>query len=578
MNFPIKHFVSYYRPYLKQLSLVLSYAFMSTALALIFPLLVRHVTGDVLSGDLANAQDQVMQFGLLMIGLAVLQQIFSFLLDYKGHMLGARMERDLRNDLFEHVQRLSFSYFDKVKTGELMSRIGNDLYSISEVYHHGIEDLILFGLRFIGAVTVLLVINARLTLVIVAFLPFMAVFTYFCNKQMNKTFMDNKKEMAEIHTQVEDSLSGVREVQSFNNEALEIDKFRRQNERFLNSRKETYKVETALYNGVEGFIRFITIAVVLYGATLIIGETLNLADLLAFMLYIDFLVAPIRRMLVFSAMMQDAFTGFQRFSELMHTQSDIKSPNKPVESKSLKGSISFKHVGFTYPHSDQAVFEELTLNIRPGEYIALVGASGAGKSTISKLIPRFYDVTHGCVTLDGHDVRHLSLPFVREQIGIVQQDVYLFSGSIKDNIRYGKPDATEEEVIKAARKANAHDFILALPNGYDSEVGQRGVRLSGGQKQRISIARVFLKNPPILILDEATSSLDNESEYIVQASMETLAKGRTTLVIAHRLSTIRNAQRIIVLENGRIVEEGTHESLIESTGAYYSLYNQQFKL
>jgi len=578
MNFPIKHFVSYYRPYLKQLSFVLIYAFMSTALALIFPLLVRHVTGGVLSGDLANAQDQVMQFGLLMIGLAVLQQIFSFLLDYKGHMLGARMERDLRNDLFEHVQRLSFSYFDKVKTGELMSRIGNDLYSISEVYHHGIEDLILFGLRFIGAVTVLLIINARLTLVIVAFLPFMAVFTYFCNKQMNKTFMDNKKEMADIHTQVEDSLSGVREVQSFNNETLEINKLRRQNERFLNSRKETYKVETALYNGVEGFIRFITIAVVLYGATLIIGEALNLADLLAFMLYIDFLVAPIRRMLVFSAMMQDAFTGFQRFSELMHTQSDIKSPNKPVESKSLKGSITFKHVGFTYPHSDQAVFEELTLNILPGEYIALVGASGAGKSTISKLIPRFYDVTHGCVTLDGHDVRHLSLPFVREQIGIVQQDVYLFSGSIKDNIRYGKPDATEEEVIEAARKANAHNFILALPNGYDSEVGQRGVRLSGGQKQRISIARVFLKNPPILILDEATSSLDNESEYIVQASMETLAKGRTTLVIAHRLSTIKNAQHIIVLENGRIVEEGTHESLIENKGPYYSLYNQQFKL
>ncbi|GEN51026.1 ABC transporter ATP-binding protein [Alkalibacterium pelagium] len=578
MNFPIKHFVSYYRPYLKQLCFVLTYAFMSTALALIFPLLVRHVTGDVLSGDLTNAQDQVIQFGLMMIGLAVLQQIFTFLLDFKGHMLGARMERDLRNDLFEHIQRLSFSYFDKVKTGELMSRIGNDLYSISEVYHHGIEDLILFGLRFIGAVTVLLVINARLTLVIVAFLPFMAVFTYFCNKQMNKTFMDNKKEMAEIHTQVEDSLSGVREVQSFTNETLEIDKFRRQNERFLNSRKETYKVETALYNGVEGFIRFITIAVVLYGATLIIGETLNLADLLAFMLYIDFLVAPIRRMLVFSAMMQDAFTGFQRFSELMHTQSDIKSPNKPADLTSLEGSISFRQVGFTYPHSDQPVFEKLTLKINPGEYVALVGASGAGKSTISKLIPRFYDVTHGSVTLDGHDVRHLSLPFVREQIGIVQQDVYLFSGSIKDNIRYGKPDATEEEVIEAARKANAHDFILALPNGYDSEVGQRGVRLSGGQKQRISIARVFLKNPPILILDEATSSLDNESEYIVKASMETLAKGRTTLVIAHRLSTIKNAERIIVLENGSIVEEGTHDVLIKNTGPYYNLYNQQFKL
>lgn len=577
MTFPIKHFISYYRPYLKQLTFVLSYALISTVLALIFPLLVRHITGEVLVGDLTNAQSQIVNFGMLMLGLAILQQIFTFLLDFKGHMLGAQMERDLRNELFSHVQKLSFSYFDKVKTGELMSRIGNDLYSISEVYHHGIEDMILFGLRFIGAVTVLLFINARLTIVILLFLPFMAVFTYVCNKYMNRTMLENKKEMAEIHTQVEDSLSGIREVQSFANEELEVDKFDRQNNRFLNSRKETYKVETALYNGVEGFIRLITMAVVLVGASLIIGETLGLPDLLAFMLYIEFLVAPIRRMLVFSAMMQDAFTGFQRFSELMYTKPDIENPAVPIKLDKLNGEISFKDVEFIYPNTDERVFESLNFDISPGEYVALVGASGAGKSTISKMIPRFYDVTDGEVQLGGHDVRSLDVSFLRNHIGIVQQDVYLFSGSIKENIRYGKPSASDEEIIEAAKLANAHDFIENLPNGYDSEVGQRGVRLSGGQKQRISIARVFLKNPPILILDEATSSLDNESEYIVKESMETLARGRTTLVIAHRLSTIKNAERIIVLEEGKIVEEGKHDTLISKKGAYFRLYNQQFK-
>lgn len=577
MEFPIKYFISYYRPYLKQLALVLSYALVSTIAALIFPLLVRHVTGEVLAGDLTAIQNQVIFFAMIMIFLAIIQQISSYLLDFKGHLLGAQMECDLRRDLFEHVQKLSFSFFDKVKTGELMSRITNDLYDISEIYHHALEDIILFGLRFIGAFVILFVINWRLTLIVFMFLPFMGWFSYGYNKKMNRTMLDNKKKIAEVNIQIEDSLSGVQVVHSFANEQLEIDKFNYENERFLKSRKETYKAEMALYTGIESFIHAITITVVMVGANLIIDETLSLPDLLAFMLYVEFLIAPIRRMLVFSSMLQNAVTGFQRFSELMHTPNDITSPTAPRKLSSLKGEISFESVEFCYDHTNKKVFEKLSFAIHQGEYVALVGASGAGKSTISKLIPRFYDITNGRILLDEQDIREIDLTFLRKNIGIVQQDVYLFSGSIKENIRYGKPTATDEEIIEAAKQANAHDFILELPNGYDSEVGQRGVRLSGGQKQRISIARVFLKNPPILILDEATSALDNESEHIVKESMEQLAKGRTTLVIAHRLSTIQKAERIIVLDKGNIVEEGKHEDLIGNQGTYAKLYEQQFK-
>lgn len=576
MTFPIKHFLSYYRPYIKRLAFVLCCAFVSTTLALVFPLLVRYITGEVLEGDLSAAQQQVWQTGLLMILLIIIQQICTYLLDYKGHQLGARMESDLRTELFEHVQRLSFSFFDKANTGELMSRITNDLYAISEIYHHGIEDIILFGLRFIGAFSILWIMNVRLTLVIIAFLPFMGFVAYISNKRLNRSMLDNKVKIAEINTQVEDSLSGVRVVHSFANEQLEIDKFNRQNERFYNSRKKTYKAEMALYVGVDTFIQLITVAVVLVGSNFIIGESLALPDLIAFMMYVEFLVAPIRRMLVFSSMLQEAMTGFQRFSELINTPSDIQNPPEPKLLRELKGKIDFDQVGFQYKKDHGEVFKNLSFSVNPGEYIALVGSSGAGKTTISSLIPRFYDIQNGRILIDGYDIRDLDLVFLRDHIGIVQQDVYLFSGTLKENILYGNPDADFEEIVWAAKQANAHEFIMELPDGYESKVGQRGVRLSGGQKQRISIARVFLKNPPILILDEATSALDNESEYIVKESMERLSKGRTTLVIAHRLSTIQNAERIIVLDKGEIVEEGNHQDLIHQNGAYAKLYLQQF--
>ncbi|SEO74604.1 ATP-binding cassette, subfamily B [Amphibacillus marinus] len=576
MKFPIKQFLSYYRPYLSQLSFVLICAFVTTILALMFPLLVRYVTGEMLAADLSVAQAQVFWVGLLMVAITVLQQASRCFLDYKGHLLGARMEKDLRGDLFQHIQRLSFSFFDQAKTGELMSRISHDLYAVSEVYHHGIEDIILFGFRFIGAFSILFIMNWRLSLIVIAFLPIMAWFSYLYNKKLNKTMLDNKEKIAEIHAQVEDSLSGVRVVQSFANEQLEINKFKQRNNQFFSSRKETYQAETVLYTGVESFIQAITIAVVLIGANMIMEQALELPDLIAFMLYVEFLVAPIRRMLLFSSMLQEALTGFQRFSELIGTQAEIRNPQNPKQLQ-ISGEIVFNQVAFQYNNTDLAVLKKLNLTISPGEYVALVGASGAGKTTISALIPRFYDVTEGCILVDGCDVREIDLTALRQQIGIVQQDVYLFSGSVKDNIRYGNPAATDEQIIEAAKQANAHDFIINLPKGYDSDIGQRGVRLSGGQKQRLSIARVFLKNPPILILDEATSALDNESEYIVKASMEKLAKGRTTLVIAHRLSTIQNAQRIVVLSDGAVVEEGTHEGLINQEGAYAHLYEQQFK-
>lgn len=577
MDFPLKQFLSYYRPYLKKLAFVLSCAFVSTLSALLFPLLVRYITGELLEGDLNTARSQLSWVGLLMILMILIQQTAFYFMDYKGHQLGARMESNMRSELFEHVQRMSYRFFDQAKTGELMSRITNDLFMISEIYHHGPEDLIIFGMRFIGAFVILFLMNARLACIILAFLPLMALFSYVNNKKLNRAMLDNKEKIADINAQAEDSLAGVRVVHSFANESFEVDKFSRENERFYDSRGATYKAEAILYTGMDFFIQLITVAVVMAGASFILNETLNLPDLIAFMMYVEFLVAPVRRMIVFSSMLQEGITGFQRFIELMETSSDIQNPPAPVFLDAIKGEIQFQQVGFKYNKSLGDIFKNLNFTIRHGEYVALVGASGAGKTTISALIPRFYDVTDGRILIDGEDVRHLDLSFVRKNIGVVQQDVYLFSGTILENIRYGKSDATDEEVVEAAKQANAHEFILNLPHGYASEAGQRGVRLSGGQKQRISIARVFLKNPPILILDEATSALDNESEYIVKESMEKLAKGRTTVVIAHRLSTIQNAERIIVLKDGCIAEEGKHNDLIENQGIYARLYLQQFE-
>ncbi|MDN4071830.1 ABC transporter ATP-binding protein [Fictibacillus terranigra] len=578
MHFPIKKFLSYYRPYLRLFLSVLACAFIASAVTLVIPLLVRYITKDVLEGDLSIALGKVCWIGGLMLILVAIQNIGNYVVDYKGHEVGGRMERDLRSELFAHMQKLSFSFYDKEKTGQLMSRITNDLLLLSELYHHGPEDYLKYLVRFIGAFVILFMINAPLTLAVFCFLPIIGVFSLVLNKWLNRAYKRNKERIADVNAQVEDSLSGIRVVQSFANEQAEIRKFNQENQRFFESRKSTYKAEAIYYDGVETLIQLITITVIVFGSASIVHHKLDLADLITFLLYIGYMVEPIQKLTHMSTQLQEGITGFQRFMEIMNVNPAIESKRDAVKLDRVNGEISFKNVSFRYDDDFAPVFADLSLRVHPGEYVALVGPSGAGKTTLCSLIPRFYDVSEGEVLVDGWNVRDIDLKSLRNQIGIVQQDVYLFSGTVMDNIRYGKPGASDEEIVAAAKRANAHDFIMNLPNGYHSEIGQRGVRLSGGQKQRLSIARVFLKNPPVLILDEATSALDNESESIIKDSLEHLAKGRTTIVIAHRLSTIRKAERIIVLTEDGIVEEGTHEALLARDGVYAHLYAKQFEL
>jgi ATP-binding cassette, subfamily B, bacterial len=577
MSFPVKKFLSYYKPYRSIFLIVLFCALITSSLTLVFPLLVRYVTKDVLAGSLSTAFTDVLWVGVLMILLVIAQNIGNYIVDYKGHEIGARMETDMRGELFAHLQKLSFSFYDKEKTGRLMSRVTNDLLMVSELYHHGPEDYVKYLVRFIGAFGILFFINAPLTLTVFCFFPVLGFFSLYFNKRLNRALTDNKERIGDINAQVEDSLSGIRVAQSFANEFLEISKFNRENQRFLESRKGTYRAEAYFYNGTEAFIQLITITIVIFGSIQIVNASLDLPDLITFLLYIGFMIEPIQRLTHMSTQFQEGMTGFQRFMEIMNTKPVIENEPEAKSLSNVKGHISLKNISFHYDSSLEPVFKDLSLEILPGEYAAIVGPSGAGKTTLSSLIPRFYDVTAGGIYVDGENVKGMDLKFLRSNIGIVQQDVYLFSGTVMDNIRYGHPEATDEEVMMAARQANAHEFITRLPQGYHSEIGQRGVRLSGGQKQRVSIARVFLKNPPILILDEATSALDNESECIVKESLESLAKGRTTLVIAHRLSTIRNAERIVVLSDGKIVEEGTHEALLKQEGPYSRLYSKQFE-
>ncbi|MDQ0858889.1 ABC transporter ATP-binding protein [Bacillus sp. V2I10] len=578
MRFPVKKFFSYYKPYLTVFFSVLASAFIVSAVTLTFPLLVRYITKDVLEGDLSIALSKVYWIGGLMLVLVAVQNIGNYFVDYKGHEIGARMERDLRSELFTHMQKLSFSFYDKEKTGQLMSRITNDLLLLSELYHHGPEDYVKYLVRFIGAFVILFFINAPLTIAVFCFLPFLGVFALYFNKMLNRALRSNKERIGDVNAQVEDSLSGIRTVKSFANEQIEIEKFDRENNRFLHSRKRTYQAEALLYNSFETIIQLITITVIIFGSASIVNNTLDLADLITFLLYISFMIEPIQRLTHMSTQLQEGITGFQRFMEIMNLRPAIENKPNPVTLSEVSGEIEFNQVSFRYEEHLNNVIQNLSLRILPGEYVALVGPSGAGKTTLCSLIPRFYDVTDGGVFLDGVNVRDIDLESLRNSIGIVQQDVYLFAGTVMENIRYGDPAASDNEIIEAAKLANAHDFIMNLPKGYSSEIGQRGVKLSGGQKQRLCIARVFLKNPPILILDEATSALDNESESIIKESLELLAKGRTTIVIAHRLSTIRNAKRIIVLTENGIAEQGNHNSLLACDGSYARLYSKQFEL
>ncbi|MBP1083843.1 ATP-binding cassette subfamily B protein [Bacillus capparidis] len=481
MRFPVKKFFSYYKPYLTLFLSVLACTFIVSAVTLVFPLLVRYITKDVLEGDLSTALSEVYWIGGLMLVLVAIQNIGNYFVDYKGHEIGARMESDMRSELFAHMQKLSFTFYDKEKTGQLMSRITNDLLLLSELYHHGPEDYLKYLVRFIGAFVILFSINVPLTIAVFCFLPFLGVFALYFNKKLNKALRKNKEGIGNVNAQVEDSLSGIRVVKSFANEHIEIEKFNQENNLFLDSRKKTYKAEAYFFNGVETFIQLITITVIIFGSASIAGNTLDLADLITFLLYISFMIEPIQRLTHMSTQFQEGITGFQRFMEIMNLKPEIENKSNAMILTEVHGEIEFKNVSFRYEDLDN-VFVNLSLRVQPGEYVALVGPSGAGKTTLCSLIPRFYDVIEGDVSIDGINVRDIDLQSLRKSIGIVQQDVFLFAGTVIENIRYGNPAASDEEIIKAAKHANAHDFIMRLPNGYYSEIGQRGVKLSGGQK------------------------------------------------------------------------------------------------
>ncbi|MFF3924873.1 ABC transporter ATP-binding protein [Paenibacillus lactis] len=578
MNSRTRKFLSYYKPYIGLLAADLACAFIVSAITLLLPLCVRYITINVLEEQRPDALSQIYLMGVVMLGMVIIHTLCDMFISYKGHMMGAYMERDMRSELFDHFQKLSFSFYDEHKTGQLMTRATNDILSLTELYHHGPEDLAISVLKFTGAFIILMYIDVKLTFIVFMFLPVMAVFAFYFNKRMNKALRVSKDRIGDINAQVEDSLSGIRVVKSFTNEQVEKEKFEYENRRFVDSRREGYKSETYFHEGLVGFTQLITIAVIVFGGAAIVDASLELADLLTFFLCIGILIEPIQRLVNFARLYQEGITGFDRFMEILEVEPDIVDAPHAIELAHVRGSVEFRNVSFKYKEDYGEVLKHVSLHIKPGEYIALVGPSGVGKTTFCSLIPRFYETSEGSILIDGIPIRDVTLRSLRRSIGIVQQDVYLFSGTVADNIRYGNMEASMEEIVEAAKRANAHDFIMALPGGYDTDIGQRGVKLSGGQKQRLSIARVFLKNPPIIIFDEATSSLDNESERAVQQSLEQLSENRTTIVIAHRLSTVRNAQRIIVLSDDGIEEQGTHEELIGKKGRYAHLYEMQLRV
>ena len=570
-----KKFARYYKPYLGSFAADMFFAILGAAVTLIIPMVVRYITGTVIYEEPGKAMKDIAVLAVVMIALVAVEFVCNYFIATVGHNMGAKMETDMRTEIFDHYQKLSFSFFDNQKVGQLMSRVTNDLFDISELFHHGPEDVVISLIKFIGTMVILLNIHTGLALCAAASLPFMLVFAYVYNGKLKKAFKRNRDRIADINAQLEDSLSGVRVVKSFGNEDAEMGKFQSGNNAFLESKKSAYKIMGIYNSGMGVFTTLVTIVVVVAGAVFLTNKTLEVADLVTFMLYINNFTDPIKRLVSFTEQFQNGASGYERFLEIMNVEPDIVDDKHAVDVGTLQGDISFKNVMFHYVDTDTNVLSNLTLDIKAGEYVALVGSSGAGKTTMCSLIPRFYDVTSGEIDIDGMDIRKMTQKSLRRNIGIVQQDVYLFAGTVKDNIRYGEPDATDEEIIAAAKNANAHEFIMQLPDGYNTDIGQRGVKLSGGQKQRLSLARVFLKNPPILIFDEATSALDNESEKIVQDSLEHLAKNRTTLVIAHRLSTIRNAKRILVLTEDGIAEEGTHEELMAKNGVYANFYHIQ---
>jgi ATP-binding cassette subfamily B protein len=573
-----KKFLSYYKPYLGLFFADMACALIVSAITLLLPLCAQYITKNLLEDHPPQALNHIYLMGALMLALVGVYTLCSTFIDFQGHMMGAKMESDMRSELFEQYQKLSFRFYDEQRTGQLMTRITTDTFALAELYHHGPEDIVITCLTVTGAFIILLRINVALTLIVFLFLPIMAVYALYFNKKMRRALRSSKDRIGDINAQLEDTLAGIRVVKSFTNEAVEKRKFAYANNRFLASRRDGYRSEAYFSSGLMAFTQLLTIAVIVFGGAAIVRASLDLADLLTYLLCVSILIDPIQKLVNFGRLYQEGITGFHRFMEMLEIAPDLQDAPDALELTQVRGHVEFQEVSFKYQEDHQYVVKNLSLEIQAGEYVALVGSSGVGKTTLCSLIPRFYEVNAGRILLDGQDIRDVTLRSLRGHIGIVQQDVYLFAGTVAENIRYGKLDASRQEIIEAAKQAHAHEFIMALPDGYDTDIGQRGVKLSGGQKQRLSIARVFLKNPSVIIFDEATSALDNESEKAVQDSLEKLAANRTTLVIAHRLSTIRNAQRIVVLSDTGIAEQGTHAELLALNGVYANLYNMQSKL
>lgn len=572
MKDKLKKLFAYYKPYRFLFYSDMFFAVMGAAVTLVIPLIVRYITSEVVYYEAADARRVIFYLGVLLIFLVLVEFGCNYYISYFGHVMGAKMEADMRSDIFGHYQKLTFAFYDNQKVGHLLSRITSDLFDISELLHHGPEDVLISVIKIVGSFVILMNINAKLTVTAFAFVPLMVAFAVYYNMKMKQAFARNRARIADINSQIEDSLAGIRVVKSFANEKEELKKFNKGNHNFLEAKKDSYKYMGMYNSGLTALTTLVTVGVLIAGGIFLTTGGVNAPDLITFLLYINNFTEPVKKLVNSAEQFQNGYTGFERFLEILSIAPDISDKPDAVSMENMQGDIEFKNVSFHYEDNEEKVLNHINLKVRAGEYMALVGPSGVGKTTLCSLIPRFYDVSEGELLIDGVDVRDMKLNDLRNNVGIVQQDVYLFAGTIMENIRYGKPEATDEEVVLAAKNANAHEFIMSFPDGYDTDIGQRGVKLLGGQKQRLSIARVFLKNPPILIFDEATSALDNESEKVVQKSLESLAKDRTTFVIAHRLTTIRNAQKILVLTEEGIAEQGTHEELLAKKGIYESLY------